>query len=239
MELDNFAIVTINPVNVSTMNKENSENAEALQIRIEACEIKNEALRLKVEALELLNRNLLLLRDVKQQVGLLPKAETARPAEPAAGALSRTKNEQAAEATNVEEMEAAEEKNDDEAGEDEENAPAPKKRGRKPKSETARISRLQVPLNEALREMLKDGNYNKATFRALTGIMLCLFENKTANVSLLHEYIGGSRVTVVRHTALLKKMDLLRYEGSRKKGHYALTDNGKNLLTRLQYNAAA
>jgi len=81
--------------------------------------------------------------------------------------------------------------------------------------------------------MLHDESYNKATYRALSGILLCLFENKTATVSNLHEYIGGSRVTVVRHTAALKKMKLLTYEGSRKKGHYALTPQGNHLYDRL------
>ena len=105
------------------------------------------------------------------------------------------------------------------------------KRGRKPKNSS--ITRLQVPLDAALREMLKDEGFNKATFRALTGILLCLFENNTATVTTLHEFIGGSRVTVVRHTALLKKMKLLVYEGSRKKGNYALTPQGHHLYEKL------
>ena len=107
-----------------------------------------------------------------------------------------------------------------------------KRRGPKKKSVTG-ITRLQVPLEIALREMLHDESYNKATYRALSGILLCLFENKTATVSTLHEYIGGSRVTVVRHTAALKKMKLLTYEGSRKKGNYALTPQGNHLYERL------
>ena len=107
-----------------------------------------------------------------------------------------------------------------------------KRRGRKKKSLTG-ITRLQVPLEIALREILHDESYNKATYRALSGILLCLFENKTATVSTLHEYIGGSRVTVVRHTAALKKMKLLTYEGSRKKGNYALTPQGNHLYERL------
>jgi len=107
-----------------------------------------------------------------------------------------------------------------------------KRRGPKKKSLTG-ITRLQVPLEIALREMLHDESYNKATYRALSGILLCLFENKTATVSTLHEYIGGSRVTVVRHTAALKKMKLITYEGSRKKGNYALTPQGNHLYERL------
>jgi hypothetical protein len=110
-------------------------------------------------------------------------------------------------------------------------AAEPKKRGPKPKN--SNITRLQVPLEAWLKDTLKDDGFNKATFRALTGILLCLFENGTATVSNLNEYIGGSRVTVVRHTAFLKKLKLLTYEGSRKKGHYALTAQGKALYERL------
>ncbi len=110
--------------------------------------------------------------------------------------------------------------------------PGLNRRGRKPKTSTG-ITRLQVPLEIALREMLHDESYNKATYRALSGILLCLFENKTATVATLHEYIGGSKVTVVRHTAALKKMKLITYEGSRKKGNYALTAQGNHLYDRL------
>jgi DNA-binding transcriptional ArsR family regulator len=104
---------------------------------------------------------------------------------------------------------------------------------RERKSKSSSITRLQVPLEASLREILNEDGYNKATFRGLTGILLCMFENGTATVSNLHEYIGGSRVTVVRHTALLKKMKMLTYEGSRKKGYYALTAQGRHLQQRL------
>ena len=107
-----------------------------------------------------------------------------------------------------------------------------RRRGRKPKGATG-ITRFQIPLEIALREMLHDETYNKATYRALSGILLCLFQNKTATVSTLHEYIGGSKVTVVRHTAALKKMKLITYEGSRKKGYYELTPQGQHLYDRL------
>jgi len=110
--------------------------------------------------------------------------------------------------------------------------PGLNRRGRKPKAISG-ITRLQVPLEIALREMLHDDSYNKATYRALSGILLCLFESKTATVATLHEYIGGSKVTVVRHTAALKKMKLITYEGSRKKGNYALTAQGNHLYERL------
>ncbi len=110
--------------------------------------------------------------------------------------------------------------------------PGLNRRGRKPKKISG-ITRLQVPLEIALRELLHDESYNKATYRALSGILLCLFENKTATVATLHEYIGGSKVTVVRHTAALKKMKLITYEGSRKKGNYALTAQGNHLYERL------
>jgi len=111
--------------------------------------------------------------------------------------------------------------------------PVARKASSKPMKSSTSITRLQVPLEAALREMLSEEGYNKATFRALTGILLCLFENGTATVTNLHEYVGGSRVTIVRHTASLKKMKLLVYEGSRKKGHYALTAQGKALHERL------
>ncbi len=107
-----------------------------------------------------------------------------------------------------------------------------RRRGRKPKGATG-ITRLQIPIEIALREMLHDESYNKATYRALSGILLCLFQNKTATVSTLHEYIGGSKVTVVRHTATLKDMKLITYTGSRKKGHYELTPQGQHLYDRL------
>jgi len=81
--------------------------------------------------------------------------------------------------------------------------------------------------------MLKDGNYNSATYKALTSILLCIYENGYATVSILHDYIGGARVTVVRHTSLLKRLNLIRYEGSRKKGHYALTEKGKEFMDGL------
>jgi hypothetical protein len=105
-----------------------------------------------------------------------------------------------------------------------------KKRGR-PRGSS--ITRLQLPLETWLRDHLADDGFNKATFRALTGILLCLFENGTATVSTLNEYIGGSRVTIVRHTGFLKKMELLTYVGSRKKGYYALTPKGQALYERL------
>jgi hypothetical protein len=107
-----------------------------------------------------------------------------------------------------------------------------KKRGRKPKSAN-QVARLQAPLEAEIRELLTGERFNRATYRAITGIMLCLFENGKGNVNTLFEYIGGSRVTIVRHTALMKKLDLLRYEGSRKKGAYVLTQNGMDVVNRI------
>jgi hypothetical protein len=93
-----------------------------------------------------------------------------------------------------------------------------------------RLSKLRDPMQEAVQHLLRNGNYNKATYRAITGVLLCLHENGKANVNLLHEYIGGSRVTIVRHTSMLKKLGMLVYEGSRKKGQYVLTDKGQKFV---------
>jgi hypothetical protein len=113
-----------------------------------------------------------------------------------------------------------------------------KKRGRKPKGSDS-LSRMQAPMELTVRNMLSGERFNRATYRALTGILLCLYENGKANVSTLYEYIGGSRVTIVRHTALMKKLDLLRYEGSRKKGHYVLTDKGRALVSQVAEESLA
>jgi hypothetical protein len=104
---------------------------------------------------------------------------------------------------------------------------------KKVRSGSSSITRLQFPLETWLRDTYAEEGFNKATFRALTGILLCLFENGTATVSTLNEYIGGSRVTIVRHTGFLKKAELITYEGSRKKGHYALTAKGRALYDRV------
>ena len=100
--------------------------------------------------------------------------------------------------------------------------------------DSAKINQMKEPMNNQLKKILKDGNYNKATYRAISGILLAMWENGTANVSLLNEYIGGARVTIVRHTGMLKKLGLMVYEGSRKKGHYALTEKGKQLLAKVE-----
>ncbi len=107
-----------------------------------------------------------------------------------------------------------------------------KKRGRKPKANNS-MARLQAPLESQIRSMLSGERFNRATYRAITGIMLCLYDNGKANVNGLFDYVGGSRVTIVRHTALMKKLDLLRYEGSRKKGHYVLTDHGRDVVEQV------
>ena len=109
-----------------------------------------------------------------------------------------------------------------------------KKRGRKPKLRPDDIQNMQDPLYNEIERMLTGQGFNRATYRALTGILLCLYENKTATVSSLHEYIGGSRVTIVRHTSLLKKLGYVKYEGSRKKGNYVLTEQGKAFLSSLR-----
>ena len=201
------------------MSKEQKDEVvDALKTTIEALQIKNEALMVKIEALELMNKNLHFLREVVEQNGSPVSTISANGHKPEMV---------------TEEMEEEEE---DEDGEDEQETdrPAGKKRGRKPKPTSDEITKLQTPLDKSLREMLKGERYNKATFRALTGIMLCLFENKNATVTMLHEYIGGARVTVVRHTASLKRMGLIRYEGSRKRGHYAMTDKGRSLFNDLR-----
>ena len=191
-----------------------NDMVEALHVRIQALEIKNDALQTKIEALELLNRNLQYLSDVKRQLGI-----TSTPSELTAGIET------------AQEIETEDEEDDRPA--------TGKKRGRKPKPSATLITQMQQPLEATLRDMLSGERFNRATYRALTGILLCLFENKTATVSMLHEYIGGARVTVVRHTALLKRVGLIRYEGSRKKGHYALTDNGRELYLRVREQAGA
>ena len=111
-----------------------------------------------------------------------------------------------------------------------------KKRGRKTKG-TSSVARLQAPLEAEIRNMLSGERFNRATYRAITGILLCLYENGKGNVNVLYDYVGGSRVTIVRHTALMKKLDLLRYEGSRKKGFYVLTDHGKEVVSQVAAQA--
>jgi hypothetical protein len=200
------------------MKMDNPEMVQALRTKVEALELRNEALLVKIEALELLNQNLQFLMNVKKN-SHTTVAETR-----SNGANGyHTHVSTAEEPSHGGTAEVAEEPQR-----------VGKKRGRKPKPTSSQIAKLQVPLERTLRNMLSQESFNRATYRALTGILLCLFENKTATVTMLHEYIGGSRVTVVRHTALLKRMNILRYEGSRKKGHYALTDNGRALLAQLR-----
>ncbi|MGZ5244925.1 MAG: hypothetical protein ACXWDO_10975 [Bacteroidia bacterium] len=170
---------------------------------IEALKMKIEALEMKNEALGMKIEALVMKNDSLQ---LLRSAE--------------------AEARQLNVSDNAEEEN----GEEQETNG--KKRGRKPKA-TNNTARLQVPLEAEIRNMLSGERFNRATYRAITGILLCLYENGKANVNGLFDYVGGSRVTIVRHTALMKKLDMLRYEGSRKKGYYVLTDNGKAIVERI------
>jgi predicted transcriptional regulator len=106
---------------------------------------------------------------------------------------------------------------------------------------TAKLSKLRDPLQGAVEKVLEGtgGSYNRATYRAITGVLLCLWENGKANVNLIHEYIGGSRVTIVRHTTMLKKLGMLVYEGSRKKGNYVLTEKGKKFVADIAAKAGA
>jgi hypothetical protein len=126
---------------------------------------------------------------------------------------------------------ASAESEDDSEGDDERTG---KKRGRKPKPSNGEAKLMEAPLNSRLQDILKGENFNRATYRSLTGVLLCLFVNGTATVNDIYQWIGGSRVTIVRHTGQLKKMGLLVYVGSRKKGHYELTDNGKALLNEVR-----
>lgn len=172
-----------------------------------------EALQMKIEALQMKNEALSMKIDALEMKN--NSLQLMRSAEAEARQLNVRSNE--------------DENGDDEGDDLETNG---KKRGRKPKG-TNNTARLQAPLEAEIRNMLSGERFNRATYRAITGILLCLYENGKANVNGLFDYVGGSRVTIVRHTALMKKLDLLRYEGSRKKGYYVLTDNGKALMDRI------
>jgi hypothetical protein len=91
----------------------------------------------------------------------------------------------------------------------------------------------QEPLENWLNKNISEIQYNKSTIKGLTGVLLCLFDKGSATVSSLMEYIGGSAVTIIRYTSILKKMKLLLYLGSRKNGRYVLTTQGRALYMQI------
>src|SRR5687767_5153241 len=41
--------------------------------------------------------------------------------------------------------------------------------------ETQKVTKMKEPLSAAVEKLLKDGSYNRATSRAITGVLLCLW----------------------------------------------------------------
>jgi hypothetical protein len=181
-----------------------------------------DALKMKIEALQIRNEALKMrVETLEMQFGTF-----------------QSQNRASAVPVPSRETPASVAENDDEAGM-EDDRPGGKKRGRKPKPSNNEAKIMEAPLNARLQEILKSDNFNRATFRSLTGVLLCLYVNGTATVNDIYQWIGGSRVTIVRHTGQLKKMGLLIYAGSRKKGHYELTEAGKNVLSEVRQSIEA
>jgi hypothetical protein len=192
------------------MNLNNEARIEILELKLETLEIKNEALKAHIEALRILNDQLRNNNPRAREISYPSTTETSTQR----NGTSTTSHHHS----------------DDNGYE-----PAPAKpaytgakRGRKPKSASQRVD-----LEGTLREMLREENFNQPTFRALKAVMEYLLDNGEATVTDLHEYIGGARVSIIRYTALLKKLKLIQYEGSRRLGHYVVTDKGREKFSEL------
>lgn len=201
------------------MNDEMRDLIDALKMKIEALQIRNEALKMRVETLEMQFGNPQTYSRAPQNVPVAAPT----PPPPPPSSPSPVEAPVVSPEPEVEEEATPE---DDRSGS--------KKRVRKSKPSNNEAKMMEAPLNSRVQEILRGDNFNRATFRALTGVLLCLYVNGSATVNDIYQWIGGSRVTIVRHTGQLKKMKLLVYVGSRKKGHYELTDEGKNVLAEVR-----
>lgn len=218
------------------MYEETQDLINSLKMKIEALQIRNEALRIRIETLEMRHQVLALDREgyksgtrSNYNMPSMPQQYTAQPQQYSTQMQQPEVQQQHAPQYAPMQDTFTPEREEDST----ENAVDTKKATRK-KVASSELKKMQAPLDKKLHAILVNESFNKATYRAIVGILLCLYENDAATVSLLNEYIGGSRVTIVRHTGLLKKMNLLEYVGSRKKGHYELTEEGKELLNSVR-----
>jgi hypothetical protein len=73
---------------------------------------------------------------------------------------------------------------------------------------------------------------NEGVKARLAGELSYLLKNGSATRKMLEQLFGVSAATVERDISLLRRFDLIRFEGAPRKGRYVLTDRGKSELQR-------
>ena len=75
---------------------------------------------------------------------------------------------------------------------------------------------------------------NEGVKARLAGELSYLLQNGSATRKMLEQLFGVSAATVERDISLLRRFDLIRFEGAPRKGRYVLTERGKSELQRTE-----
>jgi DNA-binding PadR family transcriptional regulator len=75
---------------------------------------------------------------------------------------------------------------------------------------------------------------NEGVKARLAGELSYLLQNGSATRKMLEQLFGVSPATVERDISLLRRFDLIRFEGAPRKGRYVLTEKGKSELQRTE-----
>lgn len=210
--MENFEFHSFDNKRVVEINNEKYMNEiEVLKIKLEAEKIKNEALEIKIKSLEMLND---ILKSVSTDTLFAKKSEVLQN-------------------YTVEEVDSTENETKTNVGSEDDTTKRKRGRPKGSKSESAvKLEKVRQRIEKLLEQEMIGESFNKATLRSLTNVILVLREeNGKATLQRIHDNNGGAKVSIVRHTSLLKRFGLIDFEGSRKKGQYALTNKGKEIIT--------
>lgn len=107
------------------------------------------------------------------------------------------------------------------------------KRPEKQTIETEAIWGINDYLNEAIKKGISEGiieGINEGVKKRLLNIIFAIIKNGFVTRIMVEKINGVSRQTTERDIAILKKLDLIKFEGARKTGRYIFTEKAKQII---------
>jgi ATP-dependent DNA helicase RecG len=108
---------------------------------------------------------------------------------------------------------------------------------RRPEKREKVIEGITNVINEAINEAIDDGlieGINEGIKKRILQEVICLIQKSFITRRVIENLCKISTATAERDIVLLKKMELIKFEGSKKSGRYVLTEKGKKIREEME-----